>query len=284
MDRKIIFDTETTGLNPKDGHKIVEFGAVEMIDGKLTGVELQMYFNPEREIPQEAINIHGITNEMVKDCPTFKEQADKLLSFIKGAELVAHNADFDVKMLDAEIEKANRGKLWDYSQKITDTLFLSRAIYPESSKHSLDALCARLNIIVPKLVTNGEKLEVTEGQVPVEGKRFDRGLHGALLDAKLLADVYLKMGVQNTQEQIIQRIEQNDWNMPEIKRIENSNGLKIIDLSIDTQIDDLKFQLLFANKSKDEERIKELKNQIEQLENTLPPIINKTSSVSFKFK
>lgn len=226
MTRQIILDTESTGKNPKDGHKIVEFGAVEMIDRKLTGRTLQFYINPQRDIPDEVVKIHGITNEKVANCPNFEAVADEILEFIKGAELIIHNADFDVKFINAELAACSKGTLWDYVQKVTDTLFLSRSIDSSAGRHSLDAICDRYNV-----------------------SRASREFHGALLDSQLLAEVYLKMTEGSTDLDVKGRVEQTNWSRPEIVRL-NAPNLKVVAMTEQESLQNLKSQLLVAQKSK----------------------------------
>jgi DNA polymerase III subunit epsilon len=168
--RQIILDTETTGLEPTQGHKIIEIGCVEMIDRKLTGNHFHVYLNPKREIDEGAIEVHGITNEFLADKPLFKDIIDDFLEYVKGAELVIHNAPFDIGFLDWEIKSLGRdlGKMSDYCS-ILDTLVLARQMHP-GQKNNLDALCKRYFI-----------------------DNSHRDLHGALLDSEILADVYLGM-------------------------------------------------------------------------------------------
>ena len=173
--RQIILDTETTGIDPREGHRLIEIGAVEMINRRLTGNTYHQYINPEREIDAEAIGIHGITNERVADEPRFAEVAEAFWAFIQGAELVIHNAPFDIGFIDHEfgLLNARRGepRLGPVADScgILDTLKLARDKHP-GQRNSLDALCKRYEI------DNGHRV-----------------LHGALLDAEILADVYLAM-------------------------------------------------------------------------------------------
>ncbi len=174
--RQIILDTETTGLETSQGHKVIEIGAIEMVSRRKTGNTLHFYLNPEREIDEAAVEVHGITAEQLADEPCFKERAEELLEFLKGAELIIHNAPFDVGFLNYEFEEAGYGGqvIKDYCQ-VLDTLVLARRLNP-GQKNNLDALCKRYG------VDNSQRL-----------------FHGALLDAEILADVYLKMtGGQTT--------------------------------------------------------------------------------------
>lgn len=165
--REIVLDTETTGMDPAEGHRLVEIGCVELINHVPTGKTWHHYINPEREIDAGAIAVHGITNEKVKDKPTFGELAGSLLDFIDGATLVIHNAEFDIKFLNAEL-KPFGFKPFKLTEAI-DTVFMARKKYP-GQPANLDALCRRFNIDLS-----------------------GRELHGALLDAQLLARVYLEL-------------------------------------------------------------------------------------------
>lgn len=174
MARQIILDTETTGLSPKQGHRIIEVGCLEMVNRRLTDQHFHYYLNPEREVDQGAVAVHGLTNEFLADKPKFADIAEALLDFIKGAELVIHNAPFDMGFLNHEFAlyaKASHQKIDQVETfcEVFDTLPLARQKYP-GQKNNLDAICKRLK------VDNSE-----------------RNLHGALLDAKLLSRVYLLM-------------------------------------------------------------------------------------------
>ncbi|CAA0089127.1 DNA polymerase III subunit epsilon [Zhongshania aliphaticivorans] len=168
--RQIVLDTETTGLEHASGHRIIEIGCVELVNRRLTGRHYHQYINPEREVEAGAIEIHGITNEMLKDKPTFAQIADEFFEFIQGAELIIHNAPFDVGFIDAEFSLLGR-KIPKVSTicGVVDTLIMARQKHP-GQRNSLDALCQRY------YVDNSQ-----------------RDLHGALLDAEILADVYLMM-------------------------------------------------------------------------------------------
>jgi len=168
--RQIVLDTETTGLEPSQGHRIIEIGCVELINRRLTGNNLHIYINPQREIDAGALEVHGITNEFLADKPLFSDIADTFIDFVKDAELVIHNAPFDVGFLDSELSDLNRGyKTMEEYCNILDTLAMARKKHP-GQKNNLDALCKRY------FVDNTQ-----------------RELHGALLDAEILADVYLIM-------------------------------------------------------------------------------------------
>lgn len=195
MKRKIILDTETTGLKPEDGHRIVEIGAVEVINNQKTGKTYQVYINPERDIPQEAVDVHGLTYEFLKDKPKFAEVVEGFLDFVQDAELVIHNADFDIKFLNYELDRANKGKLWSYIKNATCTLKLDKRLFAEEKKHTLDAMCVRFNI-----------------------DTSTRTFHGALLDSDLLADCFIKTNEMYSSEDIEADLEQSNWVRPEIKR------------------------------------------------------------------
>ncbi len=168
--RQIILDTETTGLEPTQGHKIIEIGCVEMIDRKLTGNHYHVYINPQREIDDGAIEVHGITNEFLQDKPLFKDIVDEFLDYVKDSELVIHNAPFDIGFLNHELKQLAKplGTMSDFCS-VLDTLVLARQMHP-GQKNSLDALCKRYFI-----------------------DNSHRDLHGALLDSEILAEVYLGM-------------------------------------------------------------------------------------------
>jgi DNA polymerase-3 subunit epsilon len=174
--RQIVLDTETTGLEVSRGHRIIEIGCVELVDRKLTGNHYHQYINPQRDIDQGAIEVHGITPEFLADKPVFSKIAREFYAFVDGAELIIHNAPFDIGFLDTELGKLEAGYsgLGDVC-KVVDTLLMARAKHP-GQRNSLDALCTRY------MVDNSQ-----------------RDLHGALLDAEILADVYLTMtGGQTT--------------------------------------------------------------------------------------
>ncbi|MEM7206862.1 MAG: DNA polymerase III subunit epsilon [Pseudomonadota bacterium] len=166
--RQIVLDTETTGLDPAQGHRVIEIGAVELIDRRLTGNHFQQYLQPDREIDQGAIEVHGITNEFLADKPRFENIAQDFLQFIDGAELVIHNAPFDVGFLNSELTLTSHPAV-ESRCSVLDTLLMAREMYP-GQRNSLDALCKRLDV-----------------------DSSQRTLHGALLDAEILADVYLRM-------------------------------------------------------------------------------------------
>jgi DNA polymerase-3 subunit epsilon len=176
--RQVVLDTETTGLEPEQGHRIIEIGCVELgvelVDRRLTGNTFHQYLRPDREIDPGAVDVHGITNEFLADKPRFEGVAEDLLAYLSGAELIIHNAPFDVGFLDAELaawgRKGGRGglRIADICL-VTDTLVMARRAHP-GQRNSLDALCKRYGV-----------------------DNSHRDLHGALLDAEILADVYLAM-------------------------------------------------------------------------------------------
>lgn len=170
MTRQIVLDTETTGINPKEGHRMIEIGCVEMIDRRVANNDFHEYLQPDREIEEEAIAVHGITNEFLIGKPRFTDVLDDFMNYIKGAELIIHNAPFDVGFLNNELALANSswGCIEDHCT-VLDTLVMAREKYP-GQRNSLDALCKRLDV-----------------------NNAHRELHGALLDSQILADVYLAM-------------------------------------------------------------------------------------------
>ncbi len=209
--RQIALDTETTGIETSEGHRIIEIGCVELIDRKLTGNTFHVYINPRREIDAEAIEVHGITNEFLSDKPEFRTIADDFIRFIEGAELVIHNAPFDVGFLDHEL-----GMLPKEMPKITemctvtDTLVMARTMRP-GQKNNLDALAKVYNL-----------------------DARDRTLHGALLDAEILADVYLYMTGGQTSLKLASNNEESSHDGLEvIKKLESKPNLKIIRATAD---------------------------------------------------
>ena len=165
--REIVMDTETTGLDPYDGHRIVEIGGVELHNHVPTGRTYHQYINPQRDMPQEAFNVHGISEEFLRDKPLFSDIAQAFLDFVGDAKLVIHNASFDMKFLNAELKWVGKPLLPD--NQALDTLAIARKRFP-GSPASLDALCRRFGI-----------------------DNSNRTLHGALLDSEILADVYLEL-------------------------------------------------------------------------------------------
>ncbi len=167
--RQVVLDTETTGLSAEDGHRIVEIGCIEIVNRRLTGRSLHLYLNPEREIDAGALAVHGLTLERLQSEPKFGDVADRVLGFLADAEVLIHNAPFDVGFLDAELGRLQRPGFRSFVPGVVDTLAMARELHP-GKRNSLDALCERY------AVSNAH-----------------RKLHGALLDAELLADVYLAM-------------------------------------------------------------------------------------------
>jgi len=170
MHRQIILDTETTGLNPEDGHRIIEIGCVELVNRNLTGRTFHVYINPERKVDIGAKSIHGLDNKFLDGQPTFAEIAEEFFSFIKSSELIIHNAPFDIGFIKYEFKLLKKKIAFSLTElKWIDTLELARKMHP-GQKNSLDALCRRYGV-----------------------DNSQRDLHGALLDASLLVDVYLRM-------------------------------------------------------------------------------------------
>ncbi len=168
--RQIVLDTETTGLEPRQGHRIIEIGALELVDRQLSGRQFHVYINPEREIDQGALEVHGITEEFLSDKPRFDEIADDLMAFVDGAELVIHNAPFDIGFIDNELMLTGyKNASITEVASVLDTLELAKELHP-GQRNNLDALCKRYEV-----------------------DNTSRTLHGALLDAEILADVYLAM-------------------------------------------------------------------------------------------
>jgi DNA polymerase III subunit epsilon len=167
--RQVILDTETTGLQADQGHRIIEIGCLELVNRRPTGKTLHVYINPERDIDDGALAIHGLSRDFLKDHPTFDKIKDEVIAFVSGAEVLIHNANFDVGFLDAELSRLNAPSFKTACTKITDTVKMARELHP-GKRNSLDALCDRYGI-----------------------SNAHRKLHGALLDAELLAEVYLAM-------------------------------------------------------------------------------------------
>jgi DNA polymerase-3 subunit epsilon len=167
--RQVFLDTETTGLGAEAGDRIIEIGCIEMVNRRLTGRHLHHYLNPQRPNNPEAVKIHGLTDEFLADKPLFDSIADELLAFLVDAEVVIHNAAFDVGFLNAELRRLQRPAFGVHVARVTDTLTMAREMFPGKS-NTLDALCKRLEV-----------------------DNSGRNLHGALLDAGLLAEVYVRM-------------------------------------------------------------------------------------------
>jgi DNA polymerase-3 subunit epsilon len=167
--RQIVLDTETTGLSAEGGDRIIEIGCVELFARKLTGNNKHFYLNPERKSHEDAVKVHGLTDEFLADKPLFSAVVDDLMEYLEGAEIVIHNAAFDVGFLNEELRRVGRKAFGHHVGRITDSLLMARELYPGKS-NSLDALCRRLEV-----------------------DNSNRTLHGALLDAGLLAEVYINM-------------------------------------------------------------------------------------------
>ena len=167
--RQIFLDTETTGLSADAGDRIIEIGCVELLNRKLTGNNLHFYLNPERDSHEDALKVHGISNEFLRDKPKFAEVAQQLVDYLQGAEILIHNAPFDISFLNKELSQTGHHAFPSYVNSITDTLVMAKEMFP-GKRNSLDALCDRLEV-----------------------DNSGRTLHGALLDAELLADVYINM-------------------------------------------------------------------------------------------
>lgn len=169
MTRQIVLDTETTGLSAEGGDRIIEIGCVELVGRKLTGNNLHHYVNPERDSHEDALRVHGISNDFLRDKPKFAAIADEFLAYVDGAEIIIHNAAFDLGFLNKELERLGRPVFRSFVSEVIDTLAMAKMLYP-GKRNSLDALCDRLGV-----------------------DNSGRVLHGALLDAELLADVYIQL-------------------------------------------------------------------------------------------
>ena len=179
--RQIFLDTETTGLDPRQGHRIIEVAGVEMVNRRLTGNRFHRYLNPERDIDAGAQQVHGLSSEFLQDKPRFADIVDELIEFLRGAELVIHNAPFDIGFLNAELQRLDRLLMVEYCPVVTDTLKLAKDLHP-GQKNNLDALCRRYAV-----------------------DNTSRTLHGALLDAELLGAAYL--GMTRGQESLVMEVE-----------------------------------------------------------------------------
>jgi DNA polymerase III subunit epsilon len=202
--RQIFLDTETTGLSAEQGDRIVEIGCIELFNRRSTGKTLHHYVNPQRSSHPDAVRVHGITDDFLADKPHFAAIADALLAFVGDAEIIIHNASFDVAFLNAELDRLGRGKFAEHVGTITDSLQLAREMYPGKS-NSLDALCKRLEV-----------------------DSSHREKHGALLDASLLAEVYLRM----TRGQDMLGIEGGDTVDADGLRQLEVTDLSVIDLTV----------------------------------------------------
>jgi DNA polymerase-3 subunit epsilon len=207
--RQIVLDTETTGLEPKQGHRIIEIGCVELNNRRKTNNHYQQYLNPEREIEDGAYDVHGISNEFLADKPVFADAAQEFIDFIRDSELIIHNAPFDVGFINAELKRLGRqwGKVEDHCT-VVDTLLMAREMHP-GQKNSLDALCKRYEIDYSQ-----------------------RDLHGALLDAQILLDVYLVMTGGQTDLLLHDDQPGNNQNSAEARKLDqNRPRLRVINPS-----------------------------------------------------
>jgi len=203
--RQIILDTETTGLDPQQGHRVIEIGCVEVIDRRRTGRSYHQYIQPDRKIDDDAMEVHGITNEFLVDKPRFTDIAQEFLDFVVGAELVIHNAPFDVGFLNHELNLLGKSTSpIDKQCEILDTLVLARRLHPRQ-RNSLDALCKRYAI-----------------------DNSQRELHGALLDAEILSDVYLAMTGGQTMLSLVSQEEINDSDGQHYQLDQNRDRVKVI--------------------------------------------------------
>ncbi len=218
MSRQLIVDTETTGLDPKNGHKIIEFAALEVIDRKLTGDYLHLYINPEREIDAAATKVHGMTHKDLVDKPNFATVANQIVEYINGAELIIHNAKFDVGFLNHQLKVTGLNEIKDYTHNVIDTLMLARQKYA-GSKNTLDALCDRFKI-----------------------NRQSRDYHGAVIDCHLLFEVYLAL----TKEQIslIDDDAMNAGSSDHKLDVVNFNNLNLLEITVNDEELALHHQIL----------------------------------------
>jgi DNA polymerase-3 subunit epsilon len=210
--RQIVLDTETTGLEPEQGHRIIEIGCVELIERRLTKNNFHQYLQPDREIDAAAVGVHGITNEFLRDKPHFADIAQDFMAYVEGAELIIHNAPFDLGFLDYELRawQENAPRV-EALCRVTDTLVMAKEKHP-GQRNSLDALCRRYGI-----------------------DNSHRDLHGALLDAEILADVYLAMTGGQTSLSLDQGVEgAGDVHMESVRRLSSDRpALAVIRASVD---------------------------------------------------
>ena len=210
MQRQIILDTETTGLDPKSGHRVIEIGCIELVNRKFTGEQYHIYLNPDRDSDEAALEVHGLTSEFLSDKPRFKDIYEEFLKFISGSELLIHNAEFDINFLDHEIKLLSKQlpTVSDSVTKITDTLQIAREKHP-GQRNSLDALVKRYEI-----------------------GGYDRELHGALLDSQILGDVYLSMtGGQSDLDFSVSATEQEVKENGSSNQLNSELNLKVIELT-----------------------------------------------------
>ena len=204
--RQIVLDTETTGLEPSEGHNIIEIGCVEMFNRRVTGKTYHQYIKPERDVDEEAVQVHGITNDFLEDKPKFSEIMDEFIEFVRGAELIIHNAAFDIGILDTELERNNYPERMENFCLITDSLKMARKKHP-GQKNNLDALCSRYGII-----------------------NSHRELHGALLDSEILADVYLALTGGQTNLSLNADSDDGNDGGSSIRRLTGADDLPIVEL------------------------------------------------------
>ena len=210
MLKQIILDTETTGLDPKSGHRVIEIGCIEIINRKFTGEQFHVYLNPDRDSDEGALAIHGLTTEFLSDKPRFNAVYEDFIHFIKESELLIHNAEFDIKFLDHEIRLLSKDlpNISSCVSKVTDTLQIAREKHP-GQRNSLDALVKRYEI-----------------------GGYDRELHGALLDSQILGDVYLSMtGGQSALDFTQTSNQELSENIQEKSNVQSSLNLKVVELN-----------------------------------------------------
>jgi len=206
--RQIFLDTETTGLSAEGGDRVIEIGCVELFNRKLTGNNLHFYLNPERDSHEDALKVHGISNEFLRDKPKFAQVAQEVIDYVRDAEVIIHNAAFDIGFLNKELERVGQALFTSHVSNVIDTLVMAKQMYP-GKRNSLDALCDRLGV-----------------------DNSGRTLHGALLDAELLADVYINLtrgqeallmeiGDDQPQQQTDLQIDLSIYQLPVLRANEN---------------------------------------------------------------
>ena len=223
MTRQIVLDTETTGLNPASGDRIIEVAGVELFNRRLTGKHYHAYLNPDRASHPDALKVHGLTEEFLADKPRFAQIADDLLEFVRDAEIIIHNAPFDCAFLDAELERINRPAFRQHVPLVTDTLAMAKLQFP-GKFNNLDALCKRFGI-----------------------DNAHRTLHGALLDAELLAEVYL--GLTRGQDSLVIDLEAPQQQLAVATRSLEGLPLPVCEPSPEEQAAHAAFLLLLDKKS-----------------------------------
>jgi len=206
--RQIFLDTETTGLSAEGGDRVIEIGCVELFNRKLTGNNLHFYLNPERDSHEDALKVHGISNEFLRDKPKFAQVAQEVIDYVRDAEVIIHNSAFDIGFLNKELERVGQAPFTSHVSNVIDTLVMAKQMYP-GKRNSLDALCDRLGV-----------------------DNSGRTLHGALLDAELLADVYINLtrgqeallmeiGDDQPQQQTDLQIDLSIYQLPVLRANEN---------------------------------------------------------------